>query len=132
MQPLTSIRQMMIGLNMCPAGESTSMIRKAAYLAFTSSNLVCCVIFFTSSLTFCVKFIYNDFDGAIFALMFVIGTLGLIYISITCILMRNKIGEIFLKLSAIYNIRKFDHFDKKKVNKENQSNKISIIFDLFR
>lgn len=57
---------------------------------------------FAASFVFCWKYISIDFIDAIFAFMVGVSELGLIYSTITSILMRYHIEGIFSSLSIIY------------------------------
>lgn len=107
-QPLATTHQMMTWLSMCPTAESTIHRQKPAYIAYTLVILLLNVIAFATSLTYCLKYFFIDFDGATFAFMVAIGDFGLVYFLIAGILMRQQMVKIFTSLSIIYKISKFN------------------------
>lgn len=102
MQPLETTHRMMTWLSMCTADESTDVRQKQAYVAHTLAVLFFNLLNFLESIAFCLKNLSIDFHGATFAFMIAIGELGLIYVTITIILMRHQVDSIFTSLSSIY------------------------------
>lgn len=108
MQPLSTTRQMMTWLGMCPADESATLRQNLSHIAHTSAILTTSSICFIASLAYCFKFISIDFDGAVFGFMAAIAEFGLIYVLTTAIGMRHQIGGVFTSLSTIYKSSKFN------------------------
>lgn len=108
MQPLTTTRQMMMWLCMCPIDEATARRQHIAYIAHTLTILIICLISITTGLAYCIEFISVDFDGAVFGFMAGIAEFGIIYVLIAAINMRHQIEPIFTGLSRIYKSSKFN------------------------
>lgn len=98
---------MMTWLCMCPTeDESTTLLQRMAYIVYTWTILLLNILSLFATLTFCWKYASIDFDGSTFASMVAIGDLGWIYFMVAAIVMRHQIGDIFTKLSTIYNCSK--------------------------
>lgn len=102
MQPLVSIRRIMTWLSMCPSDKSSNARQKNSYVACTLALLFFDFVYLSTSLVFCWEFILIDFESSTFAVMIVIGEIGVLYFIISAISMRHQIGGIFKRLSTIY------------------------------
>lgn len=112
MKPLATTHQMMTWLGMCTADESSTLMQKLGYIAHTSAILITSSISFIASLAYCLKFSSIDFDGSVFGLMAAIAEFGLLYVLTSAIGMRHQIDNVFVSLSTIYKICKFNSIFK--------------------
>lgn len=108
MEPLVTVRRLMMWISMCPADKSATPQQKWAYKCFTWAVLLFNVIGLIAPLAFCLKYFSVDFNGATFAFMIVIAEFGVIYFLIVAIQMRHQIESIFKNLTIIYNNREFN------------------------
>lgn len=110
MQPLPTTRRMLMCLSMCSVDESSNSMQKKIYVAFTLTILFSNVICFMTSLTYCLKFISINFNGAVFGFMIAVGLFGLIYTFIIAISMRHRMDGVITSLSTIYNCSEYNHW----------------------
>lgn len=96
------VQQLLIWLCMYPVDEALSVWQKSIRILFTSfvsiTNL-CCL---ATCLAYSCKYCKSDVNGSILAFTTVVAEIGISYIMIATILMRQKIVSNFGNLSQIY------------------------------
>lgn len=101
MEPLKTTQQILIWLCMCPAEESSSVVKKAAN---TTISLIIFAINFGCTISgFMYFFVFRstDLKGCLFAFMASSATLVVLYTMTSAYFMRYKIKQLFVKLSII-------------------------------
>lgn len=101
MKPLKITQQVLMWLCMCPAGESSSVVKKVAY---TTISLIIFAINFGctfSGFTYVVVYRSTDLKGCLFAFMASSATLVVLYTMTSAYYMRHGIKQLFEKLSVI-------------------------------
>lgn len=126
MQPLFTIKRILIWLCMCPPQKSTSKWKKRVYLIFAAVVLFSFLFGLMAHSAYIVKFLSTNFPGCLFAFLGVCGFWGVIYIMTTSFIMRQKISRFFENLTEIYESSKCS---SSKV--ANSSLKITILKNIF-
>lgn len=106
MEPIETVKQMLIWLCVCPSPKSASKSAKLAHLAFT-------VFVFSGNIGgaithgfFLFKFGATDLKGSIFSFMGSTGFSAILYVMIILSSMGHQITSILGQLSIIYKTRK--------------------------
>lgn len=103
MEPLSINRRVLIWLYMFPSdGSITSRLKKSISICLSVAvciTLAACVL---SSITYAFRFISIDLKETIYATFPIIACSAVIYVHIVAIFSRQKIFELFKKLSQIY------------------------------
>lgn len=118
MKPLLTIQRVLIWHCMCP---SDSTEKKSKYLLFTCVNLIIMAFGLLANIKIFVNFMEIDLDELLYGLFLFSAYVALANVMFAAFILRHKIGEIFEKLSKIYESRKFCEkiieFTKKKLSK---------------
>lgn len=102
MQPLVTIKRILMWMCMTPPEASTSEWRKKQYFVFAHTVLFLFLFMLMAHVAYVVKFFATDLPGCLFAFMSVCGFGGIIYIMISAFIMRQKINGVFDHLTEIY------------------------------
>lgn len=115
MEPLTTAKQVLIWLCVCPVGKFTTKCEKMAHIMCAT------VIFFgqlsgvACHLTYLLMFGSVDLKDSVFSFSGTVGFTGIVYITITVYSMRYQMNDILEQLSNIYSNRKFSFFSVYKI-----------------
>lgn len=100
--PLETNRKVFIWLCMCPADKSTDKKENRAHVICIVIVTALILTFFIASAVFFSKFASTDLEESLYALFQISATSGVMYLIAVAIIMRDKILNIFNKLSDIY------------------------------
>lgn len=106
MEPIVTVKQMLIWLSVCPSAKSASKSAKFGYLTFTVLVFLGEILGTFTHGIFLIAFGSTDLKGSIFSFMGATGFFAIFYVSITIFSMRYRIRAILEQLSIIYKTRK--------------------------
>lgn len=106
MEPIPTVKQMLIWLRVCPSSKSASKSAKLAHLTFTVLVFSGQILGAVSHALFLFKFGSTDVKGSVFSFMGATGFSAIFYVSMTLFSARYHISSILEQLSIIYNTRK--------------------------
>lgn len=106
MLPLETNRRVLIWLCVFPPERYTSKWKKLAHVLFSLTILGINAGSFFGSLTFFLKYMHDDMEKSLFALVQMFGEVNMSYISIITFIQRHKILATYNSLTKIYRTRK--------------------------
>lgn len=106
MEPLVTIRQMLIWLCVFQAEEGTSKRRKHLYFATSLFVVTILLSIFATSVFTLLKLMSVDLEQSLYALMQTIAVFSTLNMMFNTFILRQKLKIIFEKLSEIYSERK--------------------------
>lgn len=102
MKPLVTNKGVMTLLCMLPFDEGTSLRKRIACIAFSSFVFLANLAGLIASVAFIVKFNTSDLDRSLYALMHMFPFFAMAYSVFVIFFLRHRMGEVFRKLTEIY------------------------------
>lgn len=106
MQPLVTVKRILIWLCMTPPEKSASKWKKTQYFVFAFAVIFSFVFLLMAHVAYIAKFLTTNLPGCLFAFLGVCGFWGVLYIMISAFIMRQEMNNIFDHLAEIYEFSK--------------------------
>lgn len=107
MEPIHSIKRILIWLCMCTADKSSSIWLKRAHFVFALITFILTFSGFAAHVAYMYEYLSVDLDGSMFAFLGLIGFTDASFIMIIIVFfLRHKISILFDTLSEIYDASK--------------------------
>lgn len=106
MKPLPIVQQLMIWFCLLPPEKYTSVLKKSAYIGFTTAMIVSQIIISAASIAFIIRNDTINFDRTLSAYSVLFYALGKIYTALVALYVRHGFAMIFKNLKIIYDASK--------------------------
>lgn len=102
MRPLVTSQRALTWLCLCPVAENVSKRMKLIYILFTCvTHLVATYIFICSTI-YSIRLLRTDLEKSLYSLYQIAAASNMIYLISTVFFIRQKISDVFMQLSEIY------------------------------
>lgn len=102
MEPLHSIKRILIWLCLCTADKSSSILLKRTYSIFALIIFILNLCGLVAHVVYVYEFLLIDLDGSMFAFLGILGFAGTTFVMIIIFFLRRKMKSLFYKFSEIY------------------------------
>lgn len=103
MEPLYTIKRMLIWMYMCKSEKIANKWSKVTYFTFGLVTLLSNLSALAAHFAYIYRFLSTDLKGSLFAFIGIFGFCGVSYVMITALFLRERMNNIFEKLSEICN-----------------------------
>lgn len=105
MKPMETNQKMLTMLSVLPSDRATGKWKRVLNIIFPAAVLIAHLCAIVASALFFEKFVSEDLDRAIFAILQIGGHLNMVYMLVIALILRHRINGIFGSLTAIYKTR---------------------------
>lgn len=110
MKPMATNQKVLTLVSILPCDEKASTWTKVISVIFPVVVLIAHLWSIVSSAQYFSKFMSDDLDSALFAVLTICGHVNMAYMFIIAHFLRHRINAIFMSLTAIYKTRR-DQFE---------------------